>query len=227
MLLLRLLLTPKLILLATLSIGVAIPLQASAAESSLLAQQIAQNTEAQQAEAQRLMQEGNAQFEQQDVDGAIAAWQEALALFQQLGDPVGEANALGNLGYVANAIGVYDQAIPLYQAALGLARDTGESELELNFLANLGLAHSSLDQSELALIAYGEALTLARSQGNRAGEGAIAGGLATTYEQVGDYERALEFYQLMLDVATEQGDTGTAEAAQTSIERVNEAIANP
>ena len=227
MLLLRLFLTPKLILLATLSISATMPLQAAATAPSFLAQQVAQNTDDQQAEAQRLMQEGNAQFEQQDVNGAIATWQEALTLFQQLGDPVGEANALGNLGYVANAIGVHDQAIPLYQAALGLARDAGESELELNFLANLGLAHSSLQQSELALIAYGEALTLARSQGNRTGEGAIAGGLATTYEQVGEYERALEFYQLMLDVATEQGDAGTAEAAQTSIERVNEAITNP
>ncbi|MEB3231132.1 MAG: CHAT domain-containing tetratricopeptide repeat protein [Leptolyngbyaceae bacterium] len=177
------------------------------------------------AEAQRLLQQGHGELEQDNLEGAIAAWQQAFDLYQQLGDLLGEAQTLGNLGYVANLIGSYDQAIALYQTALTIARELDSDELQLNFLGSLGLIYSTLNQVEQAIAAYEQALPLAQMLGNRVGEGAIAGGLAFAYEQTGAYGLAQELYQLMLMVATEQGDAATVTIAQSSLDRVAGAIA--
>ncbi|NER00019.1 MAG: CHAT domain-containing protein, partial [Cyanothece sp. SIO2G6] len=55
--------------------------------------------------------------------------------------------------------------------------------------------------------------------------GAIAGGLAFAYEQTGRYQDAQAFYQLMLTVATEQADQATIAVAESSLQRVEAAIA--
>jgi tetratricopeptide (TPR) repeat protein len=53
---------------------------------------------------------------------AIAYYQQALALFRELGDTYETANTLDQLGYTYRALGHHDQARTVWQRALDLYR---------------------------------------------------------------------------------------------------------
>ena len=65
--------------------------------------------------------------------------EQALALHRQLGNPLGEAIALGNLGAVALDQGDYAAAKDYLEQALALDRQLGNPLGEAAALGNLGL----------------------------------------------------------------------------------------
>ena len=68
-------------------------------------------------------------------------YDQALAIFQDLGDRKGEANALNNLGIVYDSLGQYPQARDNYDQALAIFQDLGDRKGEANALNNLGVAY--------------------------------------------------------------------------------------
>lgn len=64
-----------------------------------------------QAEANRLNNQGAQQFGVSQFQTALQSWQQALAIYVEIGDRQGEGNVLGNLGSAYRRLGQYERAL--------------------------------------------------------------------------------------------------------------------
>ena len=65
-------------------------------------------------------------------------YQQALAIFREIGDRAGEGTTLNNIGAVYSSLGQYPQAKEQYQQALAIRREIGDRAGEGTTLSNLG-----------------------------------------------------------------------------------------
>jgi tetratricopeptide (TPR) repeat protein len=73
-----------------------------------------------------------------DYPAATASQRQALALFRDLGDQLGQAEALNDLGVVQQETGDYAAATASHQRALVLFRDLGDQLGQAQALNRLG-----------------------------------------------------------------------------------------
>lgn len=106
---------------------------------------------------------GVAQHSKDDVDMLL----EALALFEEVGDQIGQAMALRNLAHLDRIQGRAAVAVQRYERALGAFRDTGDVVAQAHVLSGLGRAYLDLGQPERAAVLAAESLELAENLGNR------------------------------------------------------------
>jgi predicted ATPase/transcriptional regulator with XRE-family HTH domain len=69
---------------------------------------------------------GRLVHDQDDPDRAVALYQEALAMWQALGDLQGQARLLDDLGNIAHDRGDFTRAVTLHEQALALAQQAGD-----------------------------------------------------------------------------------------------------
>jgi len=158
------------------------------------------------AEADRLLQQGIQQSQVSQFREALQSWEQALAIYREIGDRQGEGNALGNLGIAYSDLGQYPQAIDLYEQSLAIAREIGDRGGEGNTLGNLGLAYFSLGEYQQAIDLYEQRLAIAREIGDRRGEGNALGNLGLAYSDLGQYQPAIDLYEQALVILREIGD---------------------
>lgn len=107
---------------------------------------------------------------QKDYAAAISVAQRALILSRQTGDPLGEANALTNLGFsevlLAKSEGdqpeAYERAIEQLHRGQHLSEQTGDRQSQALCLSSLGIAYGVVDQA--AALPYLSAGWLAAQQ---------------------------------------------------------------
>lgn len=168
----------------------------------------------QQAEADRLLEQGIQQYRISEFQAALQSWRQALAIYQTIGDRRGEANALGNLGLAFHALGQYQHSIDLLQHQLAIVRDLGDRLGESNAIGNLGIAFQALGQYPRAIDLYQQQLTLVREVSFRAafptesrqGEANALTNLGNIYNALGQYRQAIEFHQQALVIRRDLGD---------------------
>ncbi|MFE1745189.1 tetratricopeptide repeat protein, partial [Coleofasciculus sp. H7-2] len=107
-------------------------------------QALAQTLDARKAEADRLLQQGIQQYDTSQFEAALQSWQQALSLYREIKDRLGEGAALGNLGNAYNSLGDYAKAIEYHQQSLVIAREIKNRSGEGAALGNLGNAYDSL-----------------------------------------------------------------------------------
>ena len=89
---------------------------------------------------------------------------EGLALYRELGDQRGIAEALDQLAFLARGRGDYVRALAMHEEALLLRREVGDLRGIAYALLNLAVMASSVQQDYPRAIAlYEEALTISRS----------------------------------------------------------------
>ena len=129
-------------------------------------------------------------FFQGEYQRAAAHGEEALALYQALGDTRGVASSYGNLGLLADARGDYAQATARYEEALTIFRAL-DDQSHVNFmLGNLGLIAFFQGDYERATALLEEAVALGRTLGDRNSVAIALGNLGLVAYARGDYERA-------------------------------------
>ena len=151
---------------------------------------------------------GHIAYYRSDLDGARARYEQALPLYRQAGDVVGQANCISRLGDIALARSDYDGARARYEQALPLYRQAGDVR-EANCISRLGdiaLARSDLDGARAR---YEQALPLYRQAGNVLeanyikGLGDIALARSDHDTARAQYEQALSLYRQVGDVRRE------------------------
>ena len=73
-----------------------------------------------------------------DYPAAAQALEQALGIYRDLGDRLGQANALNYLGAVRRMTGDYPAAAQALEQALGIYRDLGDRLGQANALLDLG-----------------------------------------------------------------------------------------
>ena len=146
-------------------------------------------------------------------------WHRAAALHHaaattacHLGDRLGEANALWDLGRVRYKIDDYPAAASLHERAMALYRGLGDRLGEANALLEQGRVHFMTGDYPAAAGLLQRALALYQDLGDRLGEARALWDLGRVRELTGDYpaaaglqERAVALYQ---DLGDRLGEAG-------------------
>jgi tetratricopeptide (TPR) repeat protein len=115
---------------------------------------------------------------------------EAMEIYREVGDRVGEAAALLSLGPVAVNEGDYLRAVPLYEQALAAFKDLGDRRGEALCLCNLGgIAEEKADLDEARRL-HEESLTIFREIGDRDSEAYSLNNLGIVARRQGDFSQA-------------------------------------
>ena len=108
-------------------------------------QVLAQSQDERKAEANRLLRQGIQQVKAESFQEALQSFQQALKIYQEIGDRNGEAKSIGNIGFTYENLKQYQRAIEYYEQALVIWRELGDHEREAISLGSLGLVYSSLE----------------------------------------------------------------------------------
>jgi tetratricopeptide (TPR) repeat protein len=152
---------------------------------------------------------GNLALRRGDSAEAERRYQQALAIYERLGDQTGPANSYGQLGILAHYRGDYAEAERRYQQCLAMFERIGNQAGVASSYHQLGiLAHLRGDYAA-AERRYQQSLTIKEQIGNQAG-------LASSLHQVGllahdrgDYAEAERRYQQSLTIKEQLGEPAT------------------
>ena len=139
-----------------------------------------------------------------DYESAARSQQEALELYEVLGDRLGEANALTHLGTVQQMNGAHDEAKASLDRAVVLYKGLGDASGEAEALNNLGelalrtAEHSRARELHERALAIATRIAAAREQA-RAHEGIGRSYLAEGQAELGETSvcLAVQIYQQM------------------------------
>jgi len=182
-------------------------------------------------EAQILNILGPAYGDLDQLDEAIACFEQSLAIRRETGDRNGEGSSASNLGASYFRQGRFAEALACCQQALPIFREIGNKYLEGIALVNLGETYRALRRLADALDCFREVLATVLETGDRYHEamalhniGDIQHDLGQPGEAIGHYRQALSIRR---DLGDRQGEaitlhrlgdarsgTGQAEAAQ-------------
>jgi CHAT domain-containing protein len=149
--------------------------------------------------AERTYAEGQRLLYQETVESgrqAIEKYEQALLLWQALGDRFMEAQTLHTIGYAYYiALDENKKALNYYFQALLLLRALGDRPREEARVLNyIGGAYSGLQEPQKALDYYGQALQHFRTVGDRRGEARTLNYIGEEYQWLGEYQKMLEYY---------------------------------
>jgi tetratricopeptide (TPR) repeat protein/class 3 adenylate cyclase len=137
---------------------------------------------------------------------ALAYYQEAVQLAQDLENRAGEGRLRNTIGILEWSRGEYAQALPHYERALAIFRDLQDTANAGLMLNSVGITLKQLGQTAEARSRFEEAVALHRETGQRQLEGHALAALGDISEELGDAVAALDYYERSLAIRREIGD---------------------
>ena len=145
-----------------------------------------------------------------DYQGAIVAFEAALALAREFGDPMREANFLSNLSYAFIKTGDLDTAIAYCEACIGIARTLTDDKARLHGeaigMANLADAYLRRGDARRSLECAQLGYDACNAYGDRRGQCTALGNIASAFRDLEDRESAIAYFEQAIDLATELKD---------------------
>jgi CHAT domain-containing protein/uncharacterized protein HemY len=145
-------------------------------------------------EAVDLMNRGEATF----YRTALAKFQEARQLFQDIGDKRGELQTLVGTAAIFSALGEKTAALKFLEQALPLSQATADKYGEAITLTSMGAIYAKSGEMQQALDYYNRALSLHRAVGNKEFEATTLNNIGTIYDDLGEKQQALDYYNQAL-----------------------------
>jgi tetratricopeptide (TPR) repeat protein len=139
-------------------------------------------------------------------DEALHQLREALAVSTEVGDQLGQAGALLNIGFAYTAQRRHADALRESQRALDLFRKVGKPRGEARALNAIGWCHTQLGDHEQAIVHCAKALAVMQELDDRHGLGLTYDSLGYAYHQLGDHDRAAGCFQKAIDLFSDFGD---------------------
>jgi CHAT domain-containing protein/Flp pilus assembly protein TadD len=147
------------------------------------------------AEADRLQQQGNEQYQSSQFEAALQSWQQSLTIYREIKHRQGEGDTLGNLGVAYYWLGNYEKAVECQQQSLSIAQEIKDKEGEGAAWGNLGLAYEALGNYTEAINCYQLRWAVAQNLGDDRGKGKAKGNLGCVYYLLGEYAAAIDCHQ--------------------------------
>ncbi len=174
---------------------------------------IAQPAETQQnnraTTARQLLEEGNKLRGQGTKEAwlqAIARYEQALKIWQELGDRNWQAATLHLLGTGYYAQSENNKAVEYYKQGLAIAQQLKNPILEAPLLLALGNAYSTLGDRQLSINFLSQAVSKFRATSEPKFEATTLQLIGNQYLGSGETQKALDFYNQALDIQTKQKD---------------------
>ncbi|MDX2212168.1 MAG: tetratricopeptide repeat protein [Oculatellaceae cyanobacterium bins.114] len=192
-----------------------------------------------QAEGDRLLAQGQNYYQTGRLQEALPPLQQALLIFQELGNRVSEGTALNTIGLVQRGLGQHSQSLEAYQQGLAIfqvLRQTDDSQRLRNgegaALIGLGAGNRALGQYAEALDYYQQALAIYRlptqtpqeQRAQRYGEGILLDNIGVVYINMGQFLRALEQHQQARAIFQEIGNRPAESIALNNIAAAYESL---
>ena len=137
---------------------------------------------------------------------AITRHTAAIQAVRQLGDRLGQANALNDLGDVRRLTGDYPAAVQALDQALGIYRDLGDRLGQANALRDLGDVRLATGDYPAGAQAQEQALGIYRDLGDRPGQANALRNLGDVRRMLGDYPAAARALEQALGIYRDLGD---------------------
>ncbi|PYC66072.1 SARP family transcriptional regulator [Streptomyces tateyamensis] len=176
-------------------------------ESFELAEVAAQRAGNQEAAAMMANGLGVAHSFRRDVPSAKAAYERALALYQELGDRMRALTARANLGNLLFEVGLLAEARAYQEVAVAGARELEHPRILGIFLSNLALTIGDLGEYQASEALQEEALLVLDTHCPQERQYVFRGNLARVRAALGKYESAAAECRLALVEARGHGDT--------------------
>jgi tetratricopeptide (TPR) repeat protein len=156
---------------------------------------LAQTVEQQKAEANRLLQDGVNDYNDQVFNTALQSVQKALAIYRAIQDRNGEANALLHLGMVN---GLDDNTIDYYNKSVALFIQLNDRAGQAKVLVELGNFYIKTEKYNKAVPYLEQVLLIFRQLKDRDNEEATLASLSIAHMFLSQKDRA-DFYFIELD----------------------------
>jgi DNA-binding SARP family transcriptional activator/tetratricopeptide (TPR) repeat protein len=137
---------------------------------------------------------------------AVTRHTRAVQAARHLGDRLGQADALNDLGVVRRLSGDYPNAARAVEEALRIYRDLDDRQGQANALNELGIVRYQTGDSRGAARALEEALGIYRDLGDRHGQANALSDLGAVRLLTGDYAGAVDAQRAALDIYRDLGD---------------------
>jgi tetratricopeptide (TPR) repeat protein len=141
-----------------------------------------------------------------EIEKAITLEQQAMEIFERIGDIKMKAATLHCLAIIYADRGEVERAIAFYQQSLELEEKIGDVQGKAATLHNLAIIYANQGDVERAIAFYQQSLELEEKIGDVQGKAATLHNLAIIYANQGDVERAIAFYQQSLELKEKIGD---------------------
>ncbi len=136
----------------------------------------------------------------------IARHTAAIQAARHLGDQLGQANALTDLGVVRRLADDFRAAAQALEQALGIYRDLGDGLGQANALSSLGVVQRATGDYPAAAQALEQALGIYRDLGDRLGQANVLWDLGIVRRLTGDYPAAAQALEQALGIFRDLGD---------------------
>ncbi len=159
---------------------------------------------------------------------AVARHTAAVQAARHLGDRLGQAGALNDLGATGRLTGDYPAAAEALEQALGICRDLRGRRGESNALNHLGAVRLATGDYPAAAQLLEQALGICRDRGDRLGQAYALNYLGIVRQLTGDYPAAAELLEQALGIYRDIGDPGGEAAVlnkKGTLRRVNRDLA--
>ena len=137
---------------------------------------------------------------------AAEQYQQAISLWKEVGDWVGECVTLRYLGGLQSDFGKFQDALDIHRRSLVIAKELNSQELIAMTTAELADVYWRMGQSDQALDMYQQSLIAFKAQGDKASQSAVINNIGNLLGDKGDNEKALEYYRQAYQFETETGD---------------------
>jgi len=162
-----------------------------------------------------------------DYDQARHYYTSSAALYQQLGNRLGEAKIQHSLGYLAERQGRYADALAHCEQALRLFQVIGEKRPEAELLNAVGWCYGLLGDYQQARAFCRRSLALCAETGQRRLEGAVWDSLGYAEHQLGNLAEAAACYERALSLKREAGEVLMEAAILTHLADARHAAGEP
>lgn len=158
---------------------------------------------------------------------ALEKYGEALRLWRELDDPLGQTYTLTGRGMAYKALGEFKEAVADYELALKLLTEPGRL-LHRSFVLNeMGAAYRDLDNAKRALPLYAEALDIRARAGDERGQAQIYNNIGLAYQRTGDHPGAIPFYEKALPLWDSAGEEDLKALTQNNLAGVYREVGRP
>jgi CHAT domain-containing protein/tetratricopeptide (TPR) repeat protein len=194
---------PKLFFLTIILLS-ALPTTTPLTTSYALAQSSTSDTR--QTRAAELFRHGSQLYKASRFTEALIPFQQALDLYQQIGNHKGEGNTRYSIGDIYRNLRQYSKALVFYQQALQIQQKVRDRKSESITRNNMGLVYEELGQYSRALDYYQQALQIQQEVRDRVSEGTTYSNMGGLYKELGQDQKALDYLQQALRIRQEIRD---------------------